>query len=428
MNYDKSDIHAEAKWRLGKIHDQACSLRETIDVNSSFVNQKKQKLDNLKGVRKKLTAEFNECKSDQSLLDQKQKLLDEQNILRENLMLHTERASQICTEMLEIQQQLTPKDLLNKVTDINSQINLIEKEITDIRSANLGDYQTVDVPGEYAEKMRQEVLDRDSYHREGFLFDFMLTNNINTRVVIGGERSFGYEGVCISQARTPGDDQVILYSDHNMFPQSKVDFLAGRHYNEKNIQSVPFLDKKPTIVWRGGDTGGQGPITGQKERGLDIKKISRREFIDKFKDSEHVDACIIDNKLGPTSEHYIGDPNWLTPIEQANKYKYQLYLEGNDAGSNPRWVFSTQCVVFAPDVFTSELTWHYHMKPWVNYIPFKHDLSDLEEKIVWAENNIEKCNEIIFNANEMHRKVTDVDREINILDRMFEIYTKNILL
>ena len=150
--------------------------------------------------------------------------------------------------------------------------------------------------------------------------------------------------------------------------------------------------------------------------------------VEKFKSSELIDCELIDNKLGASTPTHKGDPNWMTPDQQANKHKYLIYLEGNDAGSNPRWIFSTQCVVFAPDIFTSELTWHYHIKPWTHYIPFKHDLSDLEEKITWAEQNQDKCRDIIKHANDMHVKVTDVTRERLILKHMMEIYTENIVL
>lgn len=282
-----------------------------------------------------------------------------------------------------------------------------------------GHYRLVEIPGKHAHQMQQEVVDRDCHHREGFLFDYMLRNKIHTKVVIGKERSYGHNGMCISQARTPGDGKVILYSDHNLFPVAAIDFLKGKHFGQQ-ITSVAFEDKPAIAIWRGNDTGRQGPIPGQDQFGLDKCKISRRVFVETFETSDRVDCAIVDNSLGQR------DPVFMLPSHQVNKHKYLIYLEGNDAGSNPRWIFSTQCVVFAPDVFTSELTWHYHMKPWINYIPFKHDLSDLHDKIEWAENNQSKCKQIIESANTMHSIVTDVHREHAILKCMFDKYVKNI--
>ena len=335
------------------------------------------------------------------------------------------------TELKSIQEQLTPAETLNKLTTIQQEIdktNHISAELKSIQNRldmAQGTYRHVTIPGEYALEQQKTCHGRDSYPREGFLFDFMINNNIDTQLIIGGERSFGFNGVLFSQARTIGDDQVILYPDHNLYPTPAVDFLLNKNFNQ-TIESVPFEDKPDIAVWRGGDTGGQGPVPGQVELGLDKVKINRQHFVNKFKNTKCIDAAIIDSDIGPSTPEIKGDPNWLMPHEQANNYKYIISLEGNDAGSNPRWVFSTQCVVFMSDKLTSELTWHYHLKPWVNYIPFKHDLSDLENKIKWANDNIDECKSIVKRANEMHGLVTDVEREYKILTLMFDRYKTNI--
>lgn len=399
------DIEKEVEWRMGRLYHEQLPVRDTIEDHIDLELQKK-----------KLIEQLNERKGNQVLLDKKEDLLKQLNILRDDQQLHTDVAKQISEDIVKVQQQLSPGELTNQISSIQSRLNMRQ-----------GHYRVVDIPSEYATKMHLENNGRDSYHREGFLFECMIENDIQTRVCIGGERSFGYNGVCISQARTPGDDQVILYSDHNLFPVAAIDFLTGKHFNQ-HVESVPFEQKRDVAVWRGNDTGGQGPVPGQKELGLHDKKINRVEFVNRFRTSDLVDCELIDNKLGASTPTHQGDPNWLTPEQQANEFKYLVYLEGNDAGSNPRWIFSTQCVVFAPDIFTSHLTWHYHMRPWVNYVPFNHDLSDLEDKIEWAQNNPKLCHDIIKRANEMHRKVTDVSRERKILSSMFRKYTSNIII
>ena len=433
--------------------------------------------------KRRLSDELEECKNNETLLKRKDKLTTSLDEMKYNKALHTIEASNITlelksiqeqlypltlttkisdldyvqtelksiqeqltpaslttkiadldyvqTELKAIQEQLTPAETLNKLTAIQKEIdktNHISIELKDIQTRldmTQGTYRHVTIPGEYALEQQKTCHGRDSYPREGFLFDFMINNNIDTQLIIGGERSFGFNGVLFSQARTIGDDQVILYPDHNLYPTPAVDFLLNKNFNQ-TIESVPFEDKPDIAVWRGGDTGGQGPVPGQVELGLDKVKINRQQFVNKFKNTKCIDAAIIDSEIGPSTPEIKGDPNWLMPHEQANNYKYIISLEGNDAGSNPRWVFSTQCVVFMSDKLTSELTWHYHLKPWVNYIPFKHDLSDLENKIKWANDNIDECKSIIKRANEMHRLVTDVEREYKILTLMFRRYKQNI--
>ena len=451
--------------------------------NNETLLKKKERLVEFANNRNKLIQELNKHKNNETLLKRKDKLTTSLDEMKYNKALHTIEASNITlelksiqeqlypltlttkisdldyvqtelksiqeqltpaslttkiadldyvqTELKAIQEQLTPAETLNKLTAIQKEIdktNHISIELKDIQTRldmTQGTYRHVTIPGEYALEQQKTCHGRDSYPREGFLFDFMINNNIDTQLIIGGERSFGFNGVLFSQARTIGDDQVILYPDHNLYPTPAVDFLLNKNFNQ-TIESVPFEDKPDIAVWRGGDTGGQGPVPGQVELGLDKVKINRQQFVNKFKNTKCIDAAIIDSEIGPSTPEIKGDPNWLMPHEQANNYKYIISLEGNDAGSNPRWVFSTQCVVFMSDKLTSELTWHYHLKPWVNYIPFKHDLSDLENKIKWANDNIDECKSIIKRANEMHRLVTDVEREYKILTLMFRRYKQNI--
>lgn len=399
-----SEIDLEVEWRMGKLYDERSGLRDLVND--------KQELQARKSV---ILLELNTRKNNPELIKRKEDLLEELSILRQDKLLSTPRATEIVNDISTLQAELSlPSNLHHELKDIQTRLD-----------ATQGSYRHVITPGSYALEQQKTCHSRDSYPREGFLFDFMINNNIDTQLVIGGERSFGFNGVLFSQARTIGDNQVILYPDHNLYPVPAVDFLLNKNFNQ-TVKSVPFEDKPDIAVWRGGDTGGQGPVPGQVELGLDKVKINRQQFVNKFKNIKCVDAAIIDSEIGPSTPEIKGDPNWLMPHEQANNYKYIISLEGNDAGSNPRWVFSTQCVVFMSDKLTSELTWHFHLKPWVNYIPFKHDLSDLEDKINWANDNIDECKLIIKRANETHRLVTDVKREYKILTSMFDRYKTNI--
>ena len=429
MKYNKALHTIEASnitLELKSIQEQLYPLTLTTKISDLDYVQTE-----LKSIQEQLTpASLTTKISDLDYVQTELKSIQEQ-LTPASLTTKISDLDYVQTELKSIQEQLTPVETLNKLTTIQQEIdktNHISAELKSIQNRldmAQGTYRHVTIPGEYALEQQKICHGRDSYPREGFLFDFMINNNIDTQLIIGGERSFGFNGVLFSQARTIGDDQVILYPDHNLYPTPAVDFLLNKNFNQ-TIESVPFEDKPDIAVWRGGDTGGQGPVPGQVELGLDKVKINRQHFVNKFKNTKCIDAAIIDSDIGPSTPEIKGDPNWLMPHEQANNYKYIISLEGNDAGSNPRWVFSTQCVVFMSDKLTSELTWHYHLKPWVNYIPFKHDLSDLENKIKWANDNIDECKSIIKRANEMHGLVTDVEREYKILTLMFRRYKQNI--
>jgi hypothetical protein len=40
------------------------------------------------------------------------------------------------------------------------------------------------------------------------------------------------------------------------------------------------------------------------------------------------------------------------------------------------------------------------LKPWIHYVPVKHDLSDLIDKIDWCKKHDDKCKQIANNALE----------------------------
>jgi len=246
-----------------------------------------------------------------------------------------------------------------------------------------------------------------SLPRQSILFKNWEKNKPST-LYIGGDRSYGRPGECvISQARGVKDSDVILYTDHKMFIKPQFDFTSIDH----SINA--FNEKKPVLVWRGNSTGGTTEF--QKRTGLAKYKINRRHFCETFSDKPYVDAKIATVRK-----------NFMHPSDQ-NDYKYILSLEGNDSSSNPRWIFSTNSVSFMPKQHTSELTWHYHIKPWEHYVPFEYDLSDVKQKIEWCEAHPGECYDIIQHANEVFKLVTDYNRERQILQLMFERINRNLI-
>ncbi|XP_060591882.1 protein O-glucosyltransferase 2-like [Ruditapes philippinarum] len=79
------------------------------------------------------------------------------------------------------------------------------------------------------------------------------------------------------------------------------------------------------------------------------------------------------------------------------KYKYQVNIDGTVAAYRLPYLLAGDSVVLKQDSFYYE---HFYkdLKPYVHYIPFKRDLSDLLEKIKWAKENDEKVHEIARNA------------------------------
>ena len=68
------------------------------------------------------------------------------------------------------------------------------------------------------------------------------------------------------------------------------------------------------------------------------------------------------------------------------QYKYQLNIDGTVAAYRMPYLLAGDATVLKQD---SEYYEHFYkdMTPWVHYVPFKRDLSDLEERIIWLKNH-----------------------------------------
>ncbi|KAL4232394.1 Protein O-glucosyltransferase 2 [Mactra antiquata] len=91
------------------------------------------------------------------------------------------------------------------------------------------------------------------------------------------------------------------------------------------------------------------------------------------------------DKYGDIVEH--------VPFLDFFKYKYQISIDGTVAPYRLPYLLAGDSVVLKQDSVYYE---HFHLdlQPYVHYIPFKNDLSDLIEKIQWSRDNDEKAKEI----------------------------------
>jgi len=72
-----------------------------------------------------------------------------------------------------------------------------------------------------------------------------------------------------------------------------------------------------------------------------------------------------------------------------HQFKYQINIDGTVAAYRFPYLLAGDGVVFKQE---SEYYEHFYpeLQPFVHYVPFKHDLSDLREKIQWARDNDDK--------------------------------------
>jgi len=164
------------------------------------------------------------------------------------------------------------------------------------------------------------------------------------------------------------------------------------NFHRDLLNKKPSPNPSPRIGWRGScqslsaikEQTAQNPNfelwNGAPRLGL--RELSR----------EHPD--IIDAKC-PNQE---GSQHRLTPIELRDNYKYLLEAGGGGCSCRVKWLLCLKRLCFIREKAWSAF-YEINLKPYVHYIPIKEDFSDLIEKYHWAEDNPEKCEEIIDNCS-----------------------------
>ncbi len=144
----------------------------------------------------------------------------------------------------------------------------------------------------------------------------------------------------------------------------------------------PWHEKQPFATWRGSYT-------------KDIR-IKLCEISSQFPDL--LDAKLVENPARHESiKHLIG--NRLS-FEDFLNYKYLPNVTGTMASSPAlQWRLLSNSVTLHQ--VTDEIQWFYRaLKPYVHYVPVKHDLSDLLEQIQWSKNHDDLCKQIADNATD----------------------------
>jgi len=96
----------------------------------------------------------------------------------------------------------------------------------------------------------------------------------------------------------------------------------------------------------------------------------------------------------------------FTPIYEQSKYKYLVYVDGHCAACRYGFMMRLGSVILkvAPRQVADRMWYFDLLEPYVDHVPVKADLSDLEEKIRWCRNNDDKCKQIGENAKVFYEK------------------------
>ena len=178
------------------------------------------------------------------------------------------------------------------------------------------------------------------------------------------------------------------YSTSSHIPNSKVipcPFFHG--WKEANIEDysteclkitkqshIPYIHSK--MLW-------VGRLTCQ----------ARKDFIKNYSSHSKIKTSYLPEDWG----HIPKLPTDYVSLSDHCKYKYLIDIEGMGYSARSKFFLHSRRPLFYQKRRWNEY-WFWDLKEYKHYIPVANNLSDLSEKIEWAEANPDKCKEIADNA------------------------------
>lgn len=204
-----------------------------------------------------------------------------------------------------------------------------------------------------------------------------------------------------------------------LFPPSSKQY--PREFN------VPWSQRAPTAVFRGGSTGCGVSSSGTHiNQRLLVAKLSVQDQPDKY-GVPLLDAGITKWNLRPRKiegEKFLQTINFadeapkvapLTPEEQAT-YKYLINIDGHVSAFRLSLEMNMGCCILLVDSQYGWKMWFFDkLIAYTHYVPVKADLSDLIQQIQWCRENDDQCSQIADNARQFYKEWLSRDSILDYL-------------
>jgi len=162
---------------------------------------------------------------------------------------------------------------------------------------------------------------------------------------------------------------------------------------------VSWAEKKPHAVWRGR-----------------LHNEARRVLVTQFHGHHSMDIGYVGGGGG-----LAGKKPWLTHREQLNS-RYIVSIEGRDVATNLKWVMGSNSLALSPALAYETWFMEGALEPGIHFVELAADLSDLPEKLDWAESNPKAVQQIIKNAQDWCAQFKDPKREALVATLVLQKY------
>ncbi len=190
-----------------------------------------------------------------------------------------------------------------------------------------------------------------------------------------------YSETVLGYCKKEDQKNVILIPDFNFLGRPSI----GADSYEKTVLNMVEASKEApeydTLFWIGNEES----------------HVSRQVLLDLAKTDKRIEAYGMRWKDGVANG--ASSATKYVSLVDHTKYKYLIDLSGFGWSGRMKFLMFSGRPLFIADHDYYEY-WHGDLVPFENYIPVKGDLSDLSERIDWAEEHPKECEEIAKNAQE----------------------------
>eukprot|EP01127_Copromyxa_protea_P020493 TRINITY_DN6873_c0_g1_i2.p1 TRINITY_DN6873_c0_g1~~TRINITY_DN6873_c0_g1_i2.p1 ORF type:complete len:380 (+),score=65.91 TRINITY_DN6873_c0_g1_i2:571-1710(+) len=205
------------------------------------------------------------------------------------------------------------------------------------------------------------------------------------------------------------DSSDLLLPTYSMVYWTRRSSVEDLHESDGKSFSVADWDQKiEKLVWRGRDSSherlslvemGNKEKGGREEKDFDEKGDVPTGW--KPKDKRLLDVGLTRYFFFKDRKEELGTVDHMRFIDFW-KYKYILSMDGTVAAYRLGALLAGNSVIFKQE--SPYFEHYYHLlEPFVHYIPVARDLSDLEERVLWAKENDYVVRNITRNARELTR-------------------------
>ncbi|KAJ3340165.1 F-actin-capping protein subunit alpha [Entophlyctis luteolus] len=187
---------------------------------------------------------------------------------------------------------------------------------------------------------------------------------------------------------------------------------------------IPWKHKKNVVFWRGASTGGNPEVSKpwrqyHRPRLVEWAYNYGRKHPGRVFDAGVPDARIpnpgglsVDigfNKLHNADEgatRFVNETYGLkksVTFDKILEFKYLIVVDGHTWPSRLQEYLQTNSVILYNGIFTDYFSWM--LKPFIHYVPFQSDYSDLEERLQWLMDNDSEAEKISRNARNLMETV-----------------------